>query len=274
MKWITVSRKLGANGSEVARTVAGGLGYRFYDTAAIAAMAQRLGLADSVKEVDEKPPSIFQRLFSHRPTVYFDRLYSVIYELAKQGDAVFLGRGSNILLGAFNCALHVRVTASLERRIRTLTERGFSEETARRAIRQSDAERSAFVRVAFGADWEDPERYHLVLNMDKLSVKLAVSTVVQVARSREIAEASADALKSLERLGLAKRAEAALMEGHLLDERSSSMSVMVTGPASVRVEGFVDSAERRAEAERLLRAVTGVVSVENDIRVIQVPMGT
>jgi len=86
-------------------------------------------------------PSIFHRLFSLKPTVYFDRLYSVIYELARQGDAVFLGRGSHILLRAFDCALHVRVTASLETRIQNLVGRGFTRETAARAISRSDEER-------------------------------------------------------------------------------------------------------------------------------------
>jgi hypothetical protein len=75
MKWITFSRKMGTNGSEVARRVAGELGYRLYDTKAINHMAQELGFLESVREVDDKAPPIFQRIFSQRPTVDLERLY-------------------------------------------------------------------------------------------------------------------------------------------------------------------------------------------------------
>ena len=210
-------------------------------------------------------PRIFQRLLSHRPTIYLDRLYSVIYELARRGDAVFLGRGSHILLKAFTCALHVRVTASPETRIHTLVARGLSREAAAKALKRSDDERGAFVRFAFGVDWDDPELYDLVLNMEKLSVNLAASTVLALARSHEIAEASVEALTSLERMGLASRAEAALIEA--LPGQVTSASVSVVKPGTVCLDGMVETEERRAEAERVLRSVKGVESVDNQLRV-------
>jgi hypothetical protein len=67
--------------------------------------------------------------------VYLERLYSVIYELATQGDAVFLGRGSHLLLRDFPCALHVRVTASPETCLRTLLDQGLNRGAAARAIK-------------------------------------------------------------------------------------------------------------------------------------------
>ena len=150
MKWITVSRKMGTHGSDIAKRVASELGYRFYDTEAISQMAQELGVLEGVREIEEKAPSIFQRIFSQRPIVYLERLTSVLYELAKQGDAVFLGRGSHLLLRDFSCALHVWVTASPATRIRTLLDQGWTREAAVRAIKRSDDERSAIVKFAFG----------------------------------------------------------------------------------------------------------------------------
>lgn len=273
MKWITVSRTLGANGTEVARRVADELGYQIYDTEAITRMAQALGFPESVREADERAPSIFQRLFSHKPTVYFDRLYSVIYELAKQGDAVFLGRGSHVLLRAFDCALHVRVIASVEKRIRTLIDRGFCREEAARLIKQSDDERGGFIKFAFGVDWEDPGLYDLVLNMDKLTVSLAAAAVVTLARSNQIAEASADAIKSLELMGLAKRAEAALIEAAMSEPQFNSLAVAAVSPGVLHVGGTVSAEETKAWAEAVLRSVRGVESVENEIRVVLRPLG-
>jgi hypothetical protein len=75
-----------------------------------------------------------------------------------------------------------------------------------------DDERSGFVRFAFGVDWEDPARYDLVLNVDKLSVPVAVSTVLRVVCSPAISDAAAEALRTLGMMALASRAEAALSE--------------------------------------------------------------
>jgi cytidylate kinase len=268
MKWVTVSRKMGTHGSEIAKRVASELGYRFYDTKAINHMAQELGFLESVREVDERVPSIFQRLFSQRPMVYLERLYSVIYELAKQGDAVFLGRGSYLLLRDFPCALHVRVTASPENCIRTLMEQGLNREAAARAIKRSDDERSAFVKFAFGVDWEDPARYDLVLNMDKLSLNLAVSTVLHMVRSPDMSEASLEALQALGAMALTSRAEAALAEATFGQASLPFLSVSVVQPGKVLVSGNVDTEVRKIEAERVLRSVKGVDAVENAIQVI------
>ena len=272
MKWITFSRKMGTHGSDIAKRVASELGYRFYDTEAIGQMAQELCVLESGRELDAKAPSLFQRIFSQRPIVYLEGLSSVIYELAKQGDAVFLGRGSHILLRDFPCALHVWVTASPETRIRTLRDQGLSREAAARAIKRSDDERSALLKFAFGVDWEDPARYDLVLNMDKLSVNVAVSTVLHVVRSPDISDASTEAIRALGMLALARRAEAALMEVPGGRGFVSLLSVAVVAPGKVRVSGDVESAESKVKAETILRAVKGVESIENAIQVIHIPL--
>ena len=75
MHFITFSRKMGTNGTEIARQVAMKLEYKFYETEAIENEARRMGLLESVREIDEKSPPLFQRLFSHRPTIDLDRLH-------------------------------------------------------------------------------------------------------------------------------------------------------------------------------------------------------
>lgn len=271
MKWITVSRKTGSQGSEVARKAASALGYRFYDTKAINHMAQDLGILGSVREVDERVPSLVQRVFSRKPMIGLERLYSVIYELAGQGNAVFLGRGSHVLLRDFACALHVRVTASPETCLRTLMAQGLNRDAATRVVKRRDDERGAFVRFAFGVDWEDPSRYDVVLNMDKLSVDLAVSTVVHMVRSPAISEGSQEAVRALETLALASRAEAALVAATIEHAVAPSLSVSVIAPGRVQVAGQVETDARRVQAEDILRAVKGVTAVENRIQVVPLP---
>jgi cytidylate kinase len=273
MKWITVSRKTGTRGSELARQVASQLGYQLYDTKAINRMAQELGVLGSVREVDEHVPPLLQRLFSQRPMVDLERLYSVIYELARRGDAVFLGRGSHVLLRDFPCALHVRVTASPETCIRTLMAQGLSRDAAARAVQRGDDERAGFVRFAFGVDWENSARYDLVLNVDKIPLDLAVSTVVHMARSPQIADASPADLAALEGRALESRAEAALVAANPGGSYAPTLSVSVVRAGTIRVCGQVDTAAQRVEAEQVLRAVKGVLRVENEIQVVPVHSG-
>lgn len=268
MYLITFSRKMGTNGHEIARRVADQLGYNLYDTEAIDNAAREMGVFKDVKEADKKVPSLFERLFSHQPEVHLDRLQSVIYELASQGNAVFLGRGSHILLRDFKCALQIRVVASLEKRTQTLMERGFLKEAAIKAIHKSDHEREAFIKFAFGLNWDDPELYDIVLNMDKLTVDLAADTVLHMARSEEIKACSIDAMKSLEMMSLTRRARAALIDADF-GFTSTSLSVSVLGPGKIQLTGVVSEQSYKIAAEDILKRVNGVKSVDNQIQVIR-----
>jgi len=268
MYFITFSRKMGTNGTEIARQVAEKIGYYFYDTEAIENTAREMGFLENIKEIDEKVPSLFQRLFSHKPAIELDRLNSIVYELAKKGNAVFLGRGSHILLKSFSCALHIRVTASSERRVQNLIERGFTREGALKAIERSDHERSTFIKFAFGVDWENPGLYDVILNMDKLSVPLAVNTIILMARSEDIKVCSIDAVKSIEMMGLTRRAEAALTEAGLTYGPTTSISVSVVEPGKIRLSGLAENQASKTRAEEVLKNVKGVRLIENQIRVM------
>lgn len=268
MYFITFSEKMGTNGTEIARRVADQLGYSFYDTEAIENAAREMGFLEDVKEIDEKVPSLFERLFSHKPESHLDRLNSVIYELVSRGNAVFLGRGSYILLKAFKCALNIRVIASLEKRIQNLLERGFHREVAIKAIHRSDHERGAFVKFAFGVDWDNPELYDLVLNMDHLSVDLAVNSVLNIARSEEIKARSIDAMKSLEMMSLTSRVEAALIESGFIYGPLTSISVSVPEPGKIQLTGFVEHKGNKTKAEEVLKKVKGIESIDNQIRIL------
>jgi cytidylate kinase len=267
MKFITFSRQLGTGGDEIAMQVADKLGYKFHDTESISHAAREMGFLDSVEQIDEKRPSFFQRFFSHKPTVNLDRLNSVIYQLANQGDGVFLGRGGQILLKSFSCALHVRVIASRGKRIQNLIKRGYAEETASKAIEESDHERAAFIKFAFGLDWEALDLYDIVLNIDKLSVSLAIDTVLAIARSDEINVCSLDSMVTLSKLALASRSEAAIVESGLSYGQSTAVSVSVKEPGRVTLTGVVENENGRIRAEGVVRGVKGVETVDNQIRV-------
>ena len=59
MYFITLSRKMGANGSEIARRVAGDLLCNLYDTEAMENTAREMGFLKDVQDIDKKVPSFF-----------------------------------------------------------------------------------------------------------------------------------------------------------------------------------------------------------------------
>jgi len=268
MHFITFSRLLGTNGGEIAKKVAARLGYRLIDTEDIDKKAREMGFLDSVEEMDEKAPSFLKRVFSQRPNINLARLNSIIDELGKEGDAVFIGRGGHILLKNFGCALHVRIVASRKTRIRNLVERGFEERDADRAIERSDYDRGGFMRFAFGVDWNDSKLYDLVLNMDKIGIDSAAETVVSLAESGDIKSCSLQALEVLGNLALSSRAEAAIMEAGLSFGVNTTVFVSVEAPGNVKLSGFVYDKEARAGAEEIVKGVKGVEGVVNELRVL------
>src|SRR4030042_853575 len=187
MYFITISEMIGTNGEKIARKVAEELNYTFAGEEELLKAASETGFISDVMKLDEKAPALLERFFSERPKIYLERLQSVIYEVAQKGNTVFFGRGGQLMLSSFGCALHVLVTGSLEKRIQRVMEvHGVGRDGAKKMMTKSDHDRGGLVGFAFAQDWLNPKLYDLVLNTDKLSLQSAVDLVVGSAKSDEI----------------------------------------------------------------------------------------
>ena len=192
MPVITIARQYGAGGSSVASMLAQRLGADLIDKGLIAEVARRAGFGSSeVSAVDEYPTSLIERMattFSSFglgyamawPTPYSDpgedsrpvvlRLtQKVIWEAARSGNAVIVGRGAAALLREQPGAVHVFLYAPEQTRAATMMAReSISEETARRQMREIDHSRAAYLREIYQVDWRDPQQYTLQLNTGAL----------------------------------------------------------------------------------------------------------
>ena len=265
MYFVTFSEMIGTNGKKIASQVASRLNYTFYGEEELAKAAKEMGFLSDIKQLDEKSPAFFERFFSEKPKIHFDRLQALIYEVAKNGNAVFFGRGSPMLLKSFGCALHVLVTGSMAKRIqRVMDERKVTREVAAKLIERSDHDKRGFARFAFEEDWLNPHLYDLIINTDKLSVEAAVEMVVGSAKSDEIKACGIDSVKELGMLSLHRKAESALLEAGILNPH-----LFVEAPAedTVRIYGIVGSGEEKKGVEDALRKVKGTKKVINDVQV-------
>ena len=270
MYFITFSEMMGTNGEKIAKQTAATLGYTFFGEEELVRVSHDMGFLSDVKKLDEKSPSLFERFFSERPRIYLDRLQSVIYEAAKKGNTVFFGRGSQLMLKSFECALHVLVTGSPEKRIaRVMEENHVSKEVAEKIVERSDHDRSGFIRFAYGEDWLNPRLYDMILNTDKMSVNSGAMMVADAAKSDEIKACGIDSVKALGRLSLQRKIESVLLEAGVL---SPNLFVTVEDMDQVRLFGVAGSTDEKQLVEKTVRTVPGVKKVMNDISVFRSAM--
>ena len=271
MYFITISEMLGTKGVQVAQEVAKGLNYAYYGEAELLHSAEELGFLKDVKKLDEKGPALFEKFFSEKPRVYLDRLQSVIFEVAKKGNALFFGKGSQLLLNSFNCALHVLVMGSMEKRIeRIIEERKVDREIAEKIIHRSDHDKRSFFRFAFEEDWLNPNLYDLVLNTDKLTIDSAAKMVMDAAKSDAIKACGIDSMKLLEKLSLQRKVEAATLDSGM---ESQHTFYEVENGETVRIYGIVYSLQEKEALEKMMKGIQGVKKVINNLTIFSGAMG-
>jgi len=267
MYFITFTDMLGARGEKVAKDVAGKLQYSFFGEKELHQAAEKMGFLSDVQKMDEKSPAFLDQFFSEKPKIFLDRLQSVIYEVAKNGNGIFYGRGSQLLLNSFGCALHVLVIGSLEKRVeRVMEEQKVGRTIAEKMVHRSDNDKKGFLRFAFHEDWLNPNLYDVVLNMDKLSVDAAVKMVIEAAKSDEVKACGIDSVTTLGKLSLHRKVESALLEAGVM---TPYIFVEVEGADAVRLYGMVGSPEEKETIEKVLKGLKEVKKVMSDLALMR-----
>lgn len=191
--FVTVSRAAGAGGSEVAAAIAEKLGWPFFDQEILRAMAGddavRQRLYESMDERDvgwyeETLRSLMPGEFPRND--YFHRLCQTILCLARKGNAVFLGRGADLILPR-DRGLRVRIEAGRGWRDRQYAERlGVAVDEARREVDRVDREREEFLRRRFGVGACSPTRYDMVICRENFTTEQIVQLAVRALELRNV----------------------------------------------------------------------------------------
>lgn len=107
---------------------------------------------------------------------------SVIKELAAGGEVVIIGRGSNMILANTPGVVHVGLMAPLDVRIDTMAKREmFTPEEARAYAEELENARVTFYRKFFRVNANDPTKFHLMLNIGRISQSTAAEIIAHAA---------------------------------------------------------------------------------------------
>ena len=227
MAVITISRQFGSGGEEIAHKVAETLGYNYVDKELIATVTQEAQTEESeVSRFDEqgRHPIIHflqkyliggNHVILAWPTYYWsdeleERLVregktspssasspklfeSAIKKLGERGNVVIVGRGAEIVLGGRLDVLPVRIMAPLEYRLqRFMQKQRLEHGDALKFIKQTDKQRSRYIKQNYGVNWDKPELYQLILDTSKITEEAAANIICEAARGLEFAKPTID----------------------------------------------------------------------------------
>jgi len=265
-------------GDTLARSLAERLQYRLVERTELVQLAERIGGPDAAwersPELRERSPSFWERLNEERRR-YASVLRRVTTHLADEGDVVIVGLGAGQLLKGLRNVLRLQIIAPLDVRLERVMERGFddiagplSRDQARDLIRSRDRDNSGYMRYLFNIDWMEPHHWDLVINTARFSVPETVSIISAIVQSGMLEPSAADRQR-LGNLVLASRVESTVL---------SDPSVWVNGlkvvaqDGRVQLEGEVITEDDRDAVEQVVRAIEGVRTIDNDLRVQPPPL--
>jgi CMP/dCMP kinase len=111
---------------------------------------------------------------------YLRLTQKVILELASEGDAVIIGRGSQFVLHNAPRTLHIYIFAPLTYRIERIMQGFRLDRThALELIEQRDYEYDDYARRFYGMNRHQPELYHLLINTSLFSPELSANLIEQ-----------------------------------------------------------------------------------------------
>jgi hypothetical protein len=213
-----------------------------------------------LNEIVEKGPHWWERLLQDlRP--YRIALQAALCELAHGGKLVYHGHLGHELLPGIGHVLKVLLTAPLEFRIEQIRSRqDLSDAAARHYIEEVDKARSRRLMAMFGADWRDPNRFDLILNMSKMSREGAKRVILEAAKLEEYQPTPAST-RAFNDLAVGSRVHATLFASP--DIQASALEVSAKD-GHVHVKGRVDQGLEDEVVERV-ENIPGVTRVTTDL---------
>jgi len=183
---ITIEREYGSGAAIIAKTIANRLGWDLWDRAITCEIARRLNCdVESVERREERPDPTYYRLIkifmrgSYEESLqgggklelldaeHLAQLFeSIVTNIANKGNCIIVGRGSPYFLRYRDDTLRVFIYASQDEKIRRLKAQGRSQAQAEDLVESVDAERAAFVKKYYGANWPNRYLYHLMINSE------------------------------------------------------------------------------------------------------------
>ena len=185
---ITISRQFGCEAYPLAELLSKELGERtqetwtIFDEALISRASRELDLSEALLGNIGGESRLLDNLANlipgwHTQNEAYELLAHYILRIARDGNAVIVGRGGAVITQALANCCHVRLEAPLERRVESIQQRlGLDADEAKALVIDYERNRERFIERFLHCSMADTRYYHAVYNTDK-------SPLAQIAKS-------------------------------------------------------------------------------------------
>ena len=197
MAVFTISRQFGTGARTIGKMIADKLGYTFADSEIIKKIAEAANVSPNFVDTVEKEggssiSKLIDRMVSKRlidrvligeqgfmdERLYLDYLVLIIAQIAEEGNVVVLGRGSQYILNDHPDAYHILLIDEFNNRVKFIEESyNISHRRAIRLVNNEEKRRMNLYQKLGKTDYDNPNLYHLVLNMSRIDFQKALALV-------------------------------------------------------------------------------------------------
>lgn len=264
MSIVTISRGTMSGGMKIAEMLAERLNYRCIGREIIVKAADDYGVPESkLFDSIQKSPSFLQR-FTFERERYLAFIQASLCEFAKDDNIVYHGHAGHFLLKDLSHVLRVRISATMEYRIKVTCDRlGYSPDEAEKYIHVVDKQRSKWTSFLYGVDWLSSELYDLVINLDRGDLELACD-IIQYTVNRPSFQSTDDSRKAMDDLLTTSRVRAAIA---LLPEVRLEHIEVHTKQDGVIISGKVASKEMIDDIATAAQRAPSIGDIENRLDV-------
>lgn len=200
---VTISREFGSGGGDIAARLAELLDWPLVDRDLVRSVAERLGVSEQeVAERDERVAGIAERVGIYLGDAFPEMLLppppvppidhesvraleeAILREAAESPPLVVVGHGAQCIFANRPGALHVRVWAPLEERVRRVAGRlGLERNQARSRTQREDSARDEYLRRNYGIEAAAGIHYDMIVNTARLDVESVAAGLAELVRA-------------------------------------------------------------------------------------------
>ncbi len=266
MPIITISRQIASYGDEIAQELSKQFGYTFFDRKMLEADLLAHGITEeNLHKYDERKPGFIASLARERDE-YFDYLREAVYERAKDGNCVFIGRGGFAILKDIPSCYSVRLVAPEEVRVkRLMNEFNSTEKAARALMQESDTNRRGYHKCFFNIENDDSVQYRMVLNTENITPAQGAKIIQEGCAISITQETAAQGISMIRKL-----LEAQKIVNHISFDLKIPVHFLEAVPSdeSIVLHGVADSATVIDNALSVARSLAPDRKIESAISIV------
>jgi len=268
MPIIAISRGSFSGGSRLAKEIHSRLGWRVLSQEVITEAARKYGVSEEemLRALDH-PANFFERI-TRKKQRFILASQAVLVEAVADGNGIYHGLGGAFLFEDLCNVYKVLLVAPMEWRVAALVKnRLVTREQAVSYIREEDERRAKWGRQMFGVEWNDPDLYDIVVDLEATEIETAADKISEIVSSEKY-QPTPKCVQEFTSFALATRVKAEL---YFNSSFNHDIVEVTASESTVRLAGGKAFEATKTTLVDWVRAIPGVDKVVTNLDDIEAP---